>query len=224
MFEGQFQCGNAPFLFLDISQNYFSGSLPSCLNLQGVEHLHFDSNRFTGSIPESFSNMTNVLTLDMGNNKLSGSIPSFLGELSSLRILVLKKNDFTDSIPKQLCRLTCLGLIDLSINSLSGLIPNCLQNITDCGQLAFVLPTTVLNFGSIFVFYGSFLQTTFDIHGQDIIYEKQEKFSSLQKADVIATNLVFSITWVRFILQQYDRQNPKRTWISGSYSCGELVS
>ncbi|XP_042756125.1 receptor-like protein 13 isoform X2 [Lactuca sativa] len=132
-FEGRFPCGPTLFTFLDISQNSFSGPIPSCLNLQDMEHLLLGSNRFTGSIPNFFRNLTNVLTLDMGDNDLSGRIPKFIGELSDLRILLLRKNNFSGSIPKQLCQLSDVGLLDLSYNSLSGSIPSCLQNITGTG-------------------------------------------------------------------------------------------
>ena len=128
--EGQFPCGTTSFSFLDISQNSFSGPIPSCINFQNLKHLHLGFNRFTGSIPNSFCKLTEVLTLDIGNNFLSGKIPKFFGELSNLRILILRKNNFSGSIPKMLCQLSNMSLIDLSSNSFSGSIPSCLQNIT----------------------------------------------------------------------------------------------
>ncbi|KAL4559895.1 hypothetical protein LXL04_032041 [Taraxacum kok-saghyz] len=137
-FEGQFPCGTTPFSFLDISQNSFSGPIPSCLNLQYMKHLHLGSNRFTGSIPNSFRNLTNVLTLDISNNNLSGRIPEFLGELFTLRILLLRKSNLNGSIPKKLCQLHEVSLLDLSNNYLSGSIPTCLQNITGPSYLAFL--------------------------------------------------------------------------------------
>ncbi|KAJ9560569.1 hypothetical protein OSB04_005729 [Centaurea solstitialis] len=127
--EGRFPCGTTSFSFLDISQNSFSGPIPSCSNLRNIAHLHLGSNRFIGSIPKVFRNLTNVFTLDIGNNFLSGRIPTFVGKLSNLRILILRKNNFSGSIPKQLCQLSSVSLIDLSTNSLSGSIPSCLRNI-----------------------------------------------------------------------------------------------
>ncbi|KAD4585445.1 hypothetical protein E3N88_23046 [Mikania micrantha] len=115
--------------FLDLSQNNFSGHIPFFLNFQNAWHIHLGFNKFTGSIPESFSNLTKVSTLDIGNNYLSGRIPNFLGELSNLRVLLLGKNNFNGSIPRKLCNLTNANMIDLSSNLLSSLIPRCLQNI-----------------------------------------------------------------------------------------------
>ncbi|KVH75742.1 Leucine-rich repeat-containing protein [Cynara cardunculus var. scolymus] len=127
--EGPFPCGKTPFSFLDISQNSFSGPIPSCLNFQEMKHLHLGSNKFTGSIPNVFRSLPRVLTLDIGNNSLSGRIPKFLVNLSDLRILILRENNFSGSIPKQLCQLSDVSLIDLAGNSISGSIPSCLQNV-----------------------------------------------------------------------------------------------
>ncbi|XP_024972098.1 receptor-like protein 15 [Cynara cardunculus var. scolymus] len=126
---GTFPCGTTSFSFLDISQNSFSGPISSCLNLQYMIHLHLGSNKFNGSIPDVFRNLTDVLTLDIGDNFLSGKIPNFIGELSNLRVLILRNNNFSGFIPKQLCQLSNLSLIDLSSNSLTSSIPRCLHNI-----------------------------------------------------------------------------------------------
>ncbi|KAD6454706.1 hypothetical protein E3N88_09412 [Mikania micrantha] len=136
--DGPFPCGKTSFDFLDISQNSFSGPIPSCINLKYTKHLHLGSNRFTGLIPDAFQNLTNLLTLDISQNYFSGRIPEFLGELSNLRILLLGKNNFIGSIPEKLCQLNKVSLIDISSNFLTGLIPRCLNNITGPKQLAFI--------------------------------------------------------------------------------------
>ncbi|XP_071733445.1 putative receptor-like protein 8 [Rutidosis leptorrhynchoides] len=183
MFEGQFPCGTASFSHLDISQNNFSGSVPSCLGMYThMEHLHLDSNSFTGSIPESFRNLTNLLTLDMGNNKLSGNIPQFLGELSSLRILLLRNTNFAGSIPKQLCQLSYLRLLNLSSNFLSGSIPDCLQNITQSGKLSFLNTLTLQMPMRTFYPYESVIVKYTEIHGQNEIYERQDEVEFLTKS------------------------------------------
>ncbi|KAJ0794802.1 putative non-specific serine/threonine protein kinase [Helianthus annuus] len=95
---GQFPCGTNSFTFLDISQNHFSGPIPSCLVSESLMHLHLGSNAFTGPIPNSFCNLTNILTLDwqqqilcqltnaslldLSGNFLSGSIPGCLQNIN----------------------------------------------------------------------------------------------------------------------------------------------
>ncbi|GKD31832.1 receptor like protein 1 [Tanacetum coccineum] len=145
MFEGVFPCGIATFTNLDISHNFFSGTIPTCLNLDYMEKLHLGSNKFTGSIPKTFLNANSLLTLDLGSNYLSGKIPKFLGDLVFLRILILRDNNFSGSIPKQLCKLTSASLIDLSGNSLSSSIPHCLKNIAAPYYLSDYIQTNSIN-------------------------------------------------------------------------------
>ncbi|KAL8252230.1 hypothetical protein R6Q59_035923 [Mikania micrantha] len=135
--------------FLDLSKNNFSGPIPFSLSFQNAWHIHLGSNKFTGSIPNSFRNLTKVLTLDIGNNYLSGKIPNFIGELSNLRILLLGKNNFSGSIPSKLCHLTNANMNDLSNNLLSGSIPRCLQNIARPSYPAF-MKSVHFSTGSVF--------------------------------------------------------------------------
>ncbi|KAJ9561328.1 hypothetical protein OSB04_006488 [Centaurea solstitialis] len=173
--EGHFPCGITAFSYLDISQNSFSGSIPSCLNFQEINHLHLGSNKFTGSIPDAFRNLTNVYTLDIGNNSLSGRIPEFIGELSSLRILILRKNNFSGSIPKQLCQLSNVSLLDLSTNSLSGSIPSCLHNFIGSFDPVFIGKWLNAYGNSIQYYYQSDLFRLYDsLVGSDI-FETQDE-------------------------------------------------
>ncbi|CAI9267421.1 unnamed protein product [Lactuca saligna] len=180
-FQGPFPCGAAPFSFLDISHNSFSGPIPSCLNLQDMEHLLLGSNKFIGSIPKSFRNLTQVLTLDIGDNSLSGRIPTFLGELSTLRILLLRKNNLSDSIPKQLCQLSKVSLLDLSGNSLSGSVPSCLHNITGPTDLAFFKYVKVRYRLDSSPHYGSILLGMHPIYLNSEVLETQDEIQYTTK-------------------------------------------
>ncbi|KAJ0586668.1 putative non-specific serine/threonine protein kinase [Helianthus annuus] len=179
--EGQFPCGIASLRFLDISENYFSGTIPPCLNMQIVEHLHMGSNLLTGSIPNSFRSMFSILTLDIGNNSLSGTIPEFLGELSDLRILRLRKNKFSGSIPKHLCQLTSVSLIDLSSNCLSGQIPQCLKNIARPTYQAFMESSYHSYPRNSFYNFRSILNKKFNIHDSDNLFETQDEITFTTK-------------------------------------------
>ncbi|CAI9267555.1 unnamed protein product [Lactuca saligna] len=174
-FKGRFPCGTASFSFFDISHNSFSGSIPSCLNLRHVEHLHLGSNRFIGPIPSFFRNLTRVLTLDIGNNNLSGIIPEFLGDLSTLRILLLRKNKFTGSLPNHLCQLSDASLIDLSGNTLSGSIPSCLRNITGPKYLAFMKETVSSYPISSYYYYKGVLDRQFTSKDRSEMFEIQDE-------------------------------------------------
>ncbi|KAK9069799.1 hypothetical protein SSX86_010195 [Deinandra increscens subsp. villosa] len=175
MLEGSFPCGTNSFQFFDISHNFFSGSIPSCLNLQYVQHLHFGFNRFTGSIPDSFRNLTSILTLDIGNNYLSGTIPKYFGELLTLRILLLRDNNFSGTIPKQICQTRVVSLLDLSGNSLSGSIPTCLNIVTGPSYLA-LIPSSGWSYPrELFYGYASVLGKVLPVH------DDQQAFGILEE-------------------------------------------
>ncbi|KAL4271796.1 hypothetical protein GQ457_13G005020 [Hibiscus cannabinus] len=109
-FEGQIPCeGFFGAGVVDISHNFLSGPIPSCLSPEDLSH---------------------VLVLNLRGNRLSGNIPARIGLLPSLRILLLGNNRFDGSIPRQLCRLRNISIMDLSSNSFSGSIPSCLSNIS----------------------------------------------------------------------------------------------
>jgi Leucine-rich repeat (LRR) protein len=130
-FEGQIPCAlGDSFELVDLSHNSLSGSLPSCLNLQGINHLLLQGNKLTGPIPKAIFNSSSLLTLDLRDNSFFGSIPAEIGALSNLRILLLKGNSFSGIIPNQLCWLNMIGMMDLSKNSLSRTIPHCFHNMS----------------------------------------------------------------------------------------------
>ncbi|XVF78944.1 hypothetical protein PTKIN_Ptkin14bG0179200 [Pterospermum kingtungense] len=95
-----FKTENGSMIFLDLSFNFLSGS-----------------------IPDSLSSMSNLSVLDLGDNTLTGTIPESLGSLSSLGVLDLSHNQLQGSIPESLGSLDFLMEIDVSNNNLSGTIP-----------------------------------------------------------------------------------------------------
>ena len=114
--------------FLDLSHNFLSGSLP-LWSSNSIHHLHLEDNNFSGSIPNEFFNISELLlTLDVSDNRFSGSIPSAIANAaSSLRILSLRGNCLSGTFPTQLCQLTQISKMDLSRNFFSGTIPHCFQ-------------------------------------------------------------------------------------------------
>ncbi|GMJ10029.1 receptor like protein 9 [Hibiscus trionum] len=109
-FQGQIPCEafhNAQ--VIDISHNFLSGPIPSCL---------------------STDNFAQVLLLNLRNNRLSGNIPPLLSLLPSvLKFILLGHNLFSGLIPRQLCLLREISIMDLSYNSFSGSLPSCLSDV-----------------------------------------------------------------------------------------------
>ncbi|KAI7980944.1 Receptor-like protein 13 [Camellia lanceoleosa] len=190
-FNGQFPCALVPNVFMDISHNSFSGSLPSCSNpnLGIVGHMHLKGNKFAGFIPKALLNSSKLVTLDVSDNNLSGSIPLSIRLLSNLRILLLRGNQLGGSIPTQLCQLNKISLMDLSKNSFTGSIPRCLSNITfgAIGATNLAFTQTPLEFYSTTVISYEYendpeLRGVFEIGDPDGSYDKVDEVEFVTKS------------------------------------------
>ncbi|KAK1370705.1 hypothetical protein POM88_036797 [Heracleum sosnowskyi] len=136
---------------LDLSNNGFSGEIPSCLlgpieplailnfgnnNLTGhvngnfVENcglrlLDLHGNHIEGNVPRSLSNCTMLEVMNLGNNHLTDTFPCFMNRSSNLRVLVLRFNRFYGST---LCsgprnHWPNLQIIDIALNQFTGKVP-----------------------------------------------------------------------------------------------------
>nr|GMC73347.1 LRR receptor-like serine/threonine-protein kinase GSO1 [Ipomoea batatas] len=167
--NGQLPCKVVSQLtLLDLSHNSLSGPLPTCTSL--ALHILLRSNKFTGPIPETLLNSSNLVTLDIRDNNLSGNLPFEIGAAENLRILLLGGNQLSGSFPNQLCSLQKLNLIDLSHNYLSGQVPRCINNITfgksnfrDVFNVSYSSEETV----DKVIMYGNFLVKEYKIYAID---------------------------------------------------------
>ncbi|GAY54223.1 hypothetical protein CUMW_155060 [Citrus unshiu] len=136
-------CGFSKLRIIDLSNNRFTGKLPSksflCWNamkifntselryLQDIPDILtgiiLSNNRFDEAIPASISNLKGLQVLNLHNNNLQGHIPSCLGNLTNLESLDLSNNKFSGRIPQQLVELTFLEFFNVSDNYLTGPIP-----------------------------------------------------------------------------------------------------
>ncbi|KAI8557087.1 hypothetical protein RHMOL_Rhmol05G0307400 [Rhododendron molle] len=101
----------------------FSGPIPnSFANLSQLVYLDFSSNNFTGPIP-SFQGSKNLTYIDLSHNALTGVVLSAHFEgLLDLVYIDLAYNSFTGTIPSSLFSLPSLQKIQLSNNRFGGQI------------------------------------------------------------------------------------------------------
>ncbi|GJY21595.1 leucine-rich repeat protein [Tanacetum coccineum] len=106
---------------LDLSENQFSGSIPSELvELPGLRYLNLSQNDLTGSIPNTFREMRQLESLDLSLNHLDGKIPSSLSSLSGLNFLNVSYNNLSGRIPTAGPQLQTLSGSSFAGNALCG--------------------------------------------------------------------------------------------------------
>ncbi|GJN39729.1 hypothetical protein PR202_gb28865 [Eleusine coracana subsp. coracana] len=100
----------------------YSGRIPnSVANLTQLTQMYLSNNAFNGEIPSSIFSIP-VRNLHLSFNQLSGPIPEFNEALSQLEYVRLSYNEFSGPIPKTFFQLTNLIQLDLRSNNLIGLV------------------------------------------------------------------------------------------------------
>ncbi|KAG5629315.1 hypothetical protein H5410_001032 [Solanum commersonii] len=103
----------------------FSGSIPDSVgNLTQIRELDFSDNNFTGPIPSTISKLKQLTSLDLSDNIFIGSFPSTIVTLTHLQHLYLSSNSLSGPLPSNASMLQKLNFLDLSNNSLNGTIPS----------------------------------------------------------------------------------------------------
>ncbi|KAL9235022.1 hypothetical protein vseg_009823 [Gypsophila vaccaria] len=106
---------------LTITDCNFQGLIPPSIGRLGqLETLDLSNNNFSGPIP-SFSAAQSLNFLELSNNSLSGTIPSSIFSTdSNLQFLDLSFNSLEGPIPESIFQQTNLGVLDLGWNRLNG--------------------------------------------------------------------------------------------------------
>jgi hypothetical protein len=129
--------GNSPSLqqsleTLDLNSNRLTGTIPdSLMNLTKLKSLHLGSNFLTGDFPISIISSKfakSLAFINLGGNNFTGIIPPSLAQCENLQIISLERNSFTGPIPSELSKLN-LGVLILTNNKLSGPIPDSIGNL-----------------------------------------------------------------------------------------------
>ncbi|KAH1092374.1 hypothetical protein J1N35_019631 [Gossypium stocksii] len=113
---------------LDLSRNYFTGTIPREWTTLKLETLSFMGNRLSGPFPKVLTNITSLTNLSIEGNNYSGSIPPEIGKLINLQKLTLSSNAFSGELPVELAKLINLTDMRINDNNFSGKIPDFISN------------------------------------------------------------------------------------------------
>ncbi|KAK2981730.1 hypothetical protein RJ640_005982 [Escallonia rubra] len=123
--------------YLDLGNNFFSGSIPDISSLSGLEYLYMNNSGFSGTFPwSSLQNMTGLIALSLGDNSFDLTpFPNEVAKLSKLNWLYLSNCSIGGEIPAEIGNLTELINLELSSNKLTGEIPLEISKLTKLWQL-----------------------------------------------------------------------------------------
>jgi Leucine-rich repeat (LRR) protein len=107
-----------------LANNNLQGTIPPELQYlsNSLEQMHLEFNTgLSGDFPSSFSNLSNLWSLELQHCALTGELPDWLGLDLPLRRLGLSNNFFTGSIPSSLStQATSLQILALDDNGLKA--------------------------------------------------------------------------------------------------------
>ena len=98
-FENLFKLSSLRYLHVSLAG--LQGSLPDEFGLffPSMRQCLLSGNHFTGKIPSTMGNMTNLEHLDLANNHFWGQIPKSIGSLAMLQVADFSENQFTSLQP-----------------------------------------------------------------------------------------------------------------------------
>ncbi|KAL0910637.1 hypothetical protein M5K25_021639 [Dendrobium thyrsiflorum] len=105
--------------YFDLSRNNLHGDIPYQLPPSAV-HINLAGNTFTGGVPYSISEMSDLETLILANNQLSGQASDMFGKLRKLYELDLSFNRFSGNLPQSFGSLKLLKTLYLQNNQFTG--------------------------------------------------------------------------------------------------------
>ncbi len=122
---------------MNLPENGITGTIPDSFgNLSNLDFVNLNGNTLTGPIPNALGNLSNLRYLFLQSNDLTGPVPPELGGMSNLEDLFLSNNQLTGPIPDSLGRLSNLTSLDIRNNQLTGPIPESLGNLSNLESLS----------------------------------------------------------------------------------------
>jgi Leucine-rich repeat (LRR) protein len=132
-FIGQSKTLQANLRSLNLNVNNLTGNIPiSLTQLTALQSLSLKLNKLSGDIPDTLAQSkfkNTLISLDLSGNAFQNQIPDSLSNITELVALVLQANQLTGKIPESLAKLPKLSDLSLSSNQLSGGIPDIIGSI-----------------------------------------------------------------------------------------------
>uniref|UniRef100_A0A0E0CKB0 non-specific serine/threonine protein kinase n=1 Tax=Oryza meridionalis TaxID=40149 RepID=A0A0E0CKB0_9ORYZ len=122
---------------IDLSKNFgISGNLPNFSADSNLQSISVSNTNFSGTIPNSISNLKSLKELALGASGFSGVLPSSIGKLKSLDLLEVSGLQLVGSIPSWISNLTSLNVLNFFHCDLSGRLPASIVYLTKLTKLA----------------------------------------------------------------------------------------
>ncbi|KAI8539589.1 hypothetical protein RHMOL_Rhmol09G0194600 [Rhododendron molle] len=123
-FTGQIPRLPSRFTGLDLSKNFFSGSISFICAITGPMTWYVDlsSNQLSGGLPNCWEPFHALQMINLANNTLSGELPRSFGNFLNLKALQLSNNNFSGELPESLKNCPRLIIMDLGGNKFTGKI------------------------------------------------------------------------------------------------------
>ncbi|CAI0443953.1 unnamed protein product [Linum tenue] len=126
---------------ISIIENQLTGILPPDIGftLPNLVHLNVAYNNFSGRIPGSISNATNLQAFELGHNYFHGGVPS-LSKLNKIQFLGLMNNSLGSELPHSISNYSA-NFVRLSLRfnpMITGTIPAGLDKLVNLEQLDFL--------------------------------------------------------------------------------------
>jgi hypothetical protein len=122
-----------------MSSCFFTGPMPDTLfENTNLTRVYLDNNALNGTIPSNYANPPGLQELFINNNMLTGTIPAVTEtQFASLLEFTLQYNDLTGSMPNGICQLRESGVLGSLFSDCGGQSPEIQCDFPDCCNRCF---------------------------------------------------------------------------------------